>query len=149
MFTRKNNENAMTNYNPFRMMDDFERDFFGDPFGYFRGGSLAEFKTDVKDEGDSFVLEADLPGFDKKDVHLDVDGDVLTVSAERHSEHEDKDKKGKYLCCERSYGAYSRSFDVSGIKADQIKAKYENGVLTLTMPKKTATLPQSRRLEIE
>ena len=150
MFARKNNNDySMTTYNPFRMMDELERSFFGNPYGFFRDSSPLEFKTDVKDEGDSFVLEADLPGFKKEDIHLDVEGDVLTLSAERHSEHENKDKKGKYLCCERSYGSYSRSFDVSGIQADHIKAKYDNGVLTLTMPKKQSVLPESRRLEIE
>ena len=146
MFTRKND--AMTAYNPFRMMDELERSFFGEPYG-FRGAALAEFRTDVKDEGDAFVLEADLPGFDKENIHLDVEGDVLTITAERHSEHEDKDKRGKFICCERSYGSYSRAFDVSGIVADGIKAKFENGVLTLTMPKKTPALPTSKRLEIE
>ena len=107
------------------------------------------FKTDVKDEGDRYELEADLPGFDKKDIHLDINGDTLTVRAERHSEHEEKDKKGKYVRCERSYGSYSRDFDLSGVKADEIKAKYENGVLKLTMPKKTEALPESKHLEIE
>lgn len=136
-------------YNPFREMDELERSFFGNPFGFFGNDSLAEFKTDIKDEGDHYELEADLPGFDKKDIHLDVNGDVLTVSAERHSEHEEKDKKGKYVRCERSYGSYSRQFDLGGVKADEITAKYDNGVLHLTMPKKTEEIPQSRRLEIE
>ena len=107
------------------------------------------FKTDVKDEGDRYELEADLPRFDKKDIHLDINGDTLTLSAERHSEHEEKDKKGKYVRCERSYGSYSRSFDLSGVKSDAITAKYEDGVLKLDMPKKDNTLPESRRLEIE
>ena len=110
---------------------------------------LDEFKTDIKDEGDRYELEADLPGFDKKDIHLDINGDMLTVSAERHSEHEEKDKKNKYVRCELSYGSYSRSFDLSGVKADEIKAKYENGVLKLTMPKKDKSLPEARHLEIE
>ena len=61
----------------------------------------------------------------------------------------EKDKKNKYVRCERSYGSYSRSFDLSGVKADEIKAKYENGVLKLTMPKKENTLPEARHLEIE
>ena len=115
----------------------------------FFDGGMDTFKTDVKDEGDRYELEADLPGFDKKDIHLDINGDTLTVRAERHSEHEEKDKKGKYVRCERSYGSYSRDFDLSGVKADEIKAKYENGVLKLTMPKKTEELPASKHLEIE
>ena len=135
-------------YNPFREMDEWEKQFFGNPFGFFEGG-IEEFKTDIKDEGDRYELEADLPGFDKKDIHLDVNGDVLTVHAERHSEHEEKEKKGKYVRCERSYGSYSREFDLSGVQADKITAKYENGVLKLTIPKKEAEAPTSHRLEIE
>lgn len=142
---RKNN----SLYNPFRDMDEFEKQFFGSPSDFFGSGSLDEFKTDIKDEGDRYTLEADLPGFDKKDIHLDINGDTLTVSAERHSEHEEKDKKGKYVRCERSYGSYSRSFDLSGVKSDEITAKYEDGVLKLNMPKKENTLPEARRLEIE
>lgn len=142
---RKNN----SVYNPFREMDEFEKHFFGNPLGFFDAAAMEEFKTDIKDEGDHYVLEADLPGFDKKDIHVDTSGDVLTIRAERHSEHEDKDKKGKYVRCERSYGSYSRAFDLSGVKADEIKAKYENGVLKLTMPKKAALIPASRRLEIK
>lgn len=144
-YAKKNN----SLYNPFRDMDEFEKRFFSSPFGFFDNGSLDEFKTDVKDEGDRYELEADLPGFDKKDIHLDINGDTLTVSAERHSEHEERDKKGKYIRCERSYGSYSRDFDVSGINTDGIKAKYENGVLKLTCPKKVSELPEAKRLEIE
>ena len=144
-YAKKNN----SLYNPFRDMDEFEKRFFASLFGFFENGVLDEFKTDVKDEGDRYELEADLPGFDKKDIHLDVNGDTLTVSAERHSEHEEKDKKGKYVRCERSYGTYSREFDVSGVNTEGIKAKYENGVLKLTMPKKADALPETKRLEIE
>lgn len=90
-----------------------------------------------------------LPGFDKKDIKLDINGDWLTINAERHSEHEEKDKKDKYICCERSYGSYSRRFNVSGVKTDEIKAKYDNGVLKLTLPKKGEELPESHHLEIE
>ena len=141
-YSRKNN----SLYNPFREMDEFEKQFFGNPFGF---AGIDEFKTDIKDEGDHYELEADLPGFEKKDIHLDVKNDILTVSAERHSEHEEKDKKGKYVRYERSYGSYSREFDLSGVKADGIKAKYENGVLKLILPKKDEKLSEARHLEIE
>ena len=144
-YSHKNN----SLYNPFKDMDEFEKQFFGSPFGFFGSTGLDEFKTDIKDEGDHYELEADLPGFEKKDINLDVNGDVLTVRAERHSEHEEKYKKGKYVRCERSYGAYSREFDLSGVKADEITAKYENGVLKLNLPKKTENLPKSHHLEIE
>ncbi len=137
-------------YNPFREMEDLERRFFEEPFGaFFRSGDIAEFKTDITDEGDSYVLEADLPGFDKKDIHLDLSDNTLTINAERHSEHEEKGKKEKYVRVERSYGRYSRQFDVSSIDTENIKAKYDNGVLTLTLPKKQEALPEARHLEIE
>ncbi len=137
-------------YNPFKAMEDFEKRFFEDPFtGFFQNGDIAEFKTDISDQGDSYLLEADLPGFDKKDIHLDVQGNVLTINAQRHSKHEEKDKKGSYVRLERSYGQYSRQFDISGIDPKGIKAKYTDGVLRLTMPKKQPQLPESHTLEIE
>lgn len=148
--TRRNNNRHVASYNPFKEMEDFERDFFQHPFGgFFEANPLAEFKTDVTDEGDCYVLEADLPGFDKKDIQLDLNGDTLTIRAERHSKIEEKDKKDKVIRMERSYGSYSRQFDVSDIETDKIKANYSDGVLSLTMPKKAHELPSSKRLEIE
>ena len=129
-------------YNPFREMEEMERRFFEEPFGsFFTSADIAEFKTDTSDEGDHYLLE--------EDIHLEISDNTLTVSAERHSEHEQKDKKQKYIRVERSYGKYSRQFDVSAIDTDHIKAKYDNGVLRLTLPKKQEILPQARHLEIE
>lgn len=148
--TRRNNNRHLNTYNPFREMEEMEKSFFENPFGAFFGNSdLAEFKTDVTDEGDHYLLEADLPGFDKKDIQLDISGDVLTVKAERHSKFEEKDKQDKIVRVERSYGSYSRQFDVSGINTDEIKAKYENGVLELKLPKREEIKPETKRLEIE
>ena len=141
---RKNNR--VSYYNPFRDMESFEKAFFGDP--YYRN-ALAEFKTDITDEGDHFLLEADMPGFEKNDIHLDVSGDTLTIKAERLSKNKTEDKKDRYVCSERSYGSYSRSFDITGIDAAGIKAKYNNGVLSLTLPKKVEKQPESQRVEIE
>ncbi len=146
--TRRNNH-GVSAYNPFREMEEFERNFFANPFGSFFGrNDLAEFKTDVTDEGDHYLLEADLPGFEKKDIQLEVNGDTLTVEAERHSKYEEKDHD-KVVRIERSYGSYSRQFDISGVDAEKISAKYENGVLRLTLPKKEKKLPEGRKLEIE
>ena len=148
--TSRNNNQGIRTYNPFHEMEELERAFFSNPFGSFWGNtSLAEFKTDVTDEGDHYLLEADLPGFEKKDITLDIQGNTLTVHAERHSRVEEKDQKDKVIRMERSYGSYTRSFDVSGVDADQIKAKYTDGVLSLTLPKLERSLPQGRRLEIE
>lgn len=122
--------NSMSTWNPFSEMEEMERRLFNNDF--FSGRGLAEFKTDITDEGDYYELKADLPGFKKEDIQLQLDGDTLTIQAQRHSEHEEQEKKGKYVCCERSYGAYSRSFDVSGIRAEGITASYDSGVLTHT-----------------
>ena len=136
-------------YNPFREMDEFERRFFSNPFGFFGGSALSEFRTDITDAGDAYLLEADLPGFNKRDIHLDVNGDMLTVRAERRANREEKDENNRLIRSERSYGSYSREFDLSGVDADGITAKYEDGVLKLNLPKKAAALPASRTLEIE
>ncbi len=139
--------NQINVWNPFSEMEEFEKHFFDNDF--FGTHALAEFKTDITDEGDHYSLKADLPGFQKEDIHLDLDGDYLTISAERHSEHEQKDQRGKYVRCERSYGSYSRSFNVSEIDTDGIRAKYDSGVLTLTMPKKKVQVETGKRLMIE
>ena len=134
--------NSMMNYNPFRDFETMERQFFN-------SNSLAEFKTDIVDKGDHYELRADLPGFRKEDIQLDLEGDTLTIAAERHSEWEDKDKQGEFVRCERSYGSYSRSYDVSEVDAAKITAAYDNGVLTLQLPKKAETVPAAHRIEIK
>ena len=139
-FERRNNR--MSNYDPWTEM---ERAFFNDG-AWSRG--LSEFKTDIQDKGDSYLLEADLPGFKKEDIHVDLDGETMTIRAERHSEHEDQDKKGNYVRCERSYGSYARSFDISGIETENISAQYADGVLKLTMPKKNMTVG-TKQIEIQ
>lgn len=147
--TRRNDNNTMRTYNPFREMEEMERRFFGPHFDdFFRNTDLAEFKTDVTDEGDHYLLEADLPGFNKEDIHLDLADDTLTIRAERHSNVEKKEKH-QVVRVERSYGSYCRSFDLSGIEAENIKAKYADGVLQLILPKKAEVVPASRQIEIE
>ena len=128
-------------FDPFREMDELERSFFGD------GRNVSSFRTDVTDTGDAYKLEAELPGFKKDDIQIDVENDVLTISAKRSEEK--KDEKHNVVKRERFYGSFSRSFDVSGINVDGIEASYTHGVLTLTMPKKQEQLPASRRLEIK
>ena len=84
-YARKNHN--VSNFNPFHDFDELERAFFSD-------NALGEFKADIQEDGDNFVLEADLPGFKKEDIHVDVADDRLTVSAERHSNFEDNDING-------------------------------------------------------
>ena len=147
--------NRVANYDPFRELEEFERSVFG-------GSSvMGSFRTDVIDTGDSYELEAELPGFKKEDIKLDVENDILTINAEhsydsKDAENSEGDKteksdksKRSYVKRERYYGSYSRSFDVSAVEVDKIEAEYNDGVLKLTMPKKAALIPASRRLEIK
>ena len=108
---------------------------------------MTSFRTDVSDDGDSYKLEAELPGFKKEDISIDIDNECLTISAERSFDK--KDDKNNYVKRERYYGSYSRSFDVSNIDIDKIEASYTDGILTLILPKKAAEIPASRRLEIK
>lgn len=130
-------------FDPFRELDELERAFFGRD-----NSKLSQFSTDIRDNGSEFLLEADLPGVKKEDIKLDLSDNILTISAERHSEYEEKDKKGSYVRVERSYGSYQRSFDTTGIDVDKIDAEFKDGVLKLTMPKLVEQKPEPRRLEI-
>ena len=142
-YVRRNN--SLSAFDPFRELDELERAFFGEP----RRTKLAPFSTDIKDEGDHYMLEADLPGVSKEDISLDLTENVLTIKAERHSEYEKEDKKHNYVRCERSYGCYERSFDTSGIDTDGIEAEFKDGVRRLTLPKIKEAKPETRKLEIK
>ncbi len=132
--------NHVNVYDPFRAMEEFERSFFSEKIGSFH--------TDIREEGDNYLIEADLPGFKKEDIALDINGDTLTISAQRNVNAEEKDENGHYIRRERSWGRFARSFDVSEVDAENIKAVYNDGVLTLTLPKKAAVAPAARRVEI-
>ena len=132
----------------------FERTFgIFDPFADFDSGFVGDGKrftacrTDIREDDDKFVMESELPGFDKKDISIDISGSSLTLKAE-HSENMDE-KNGKYIRRERTYGSYQRSFDISGIDTEHISADYKNGILIMVLPKKKPDVPVSRRLEIQ
>ena len=135
----------LSSFDPFRELDELERAFFGNPAE--RKG--AQFSTDIRDNGNEYLLEADLPGVKKEDIQLDLTDNILTITAERHSEYEEKDKKGNYVRCERSFGSYQRSFDTTGIDVDKIDAEFKDGVLKLTMPKLVEQKPESKKLTIK
>ncbi len=135
-------------------MDDFFRRTFGSlsPLGIFRregevrGGWYPALDCYMK--GNQFIVHADLPGIDPKNVDISVFGNVLTIKGERKSEVEEK-KEG-YLVHETSYGAFERSLTLpEGVDTTKINAKYRNGVLELTMPAKAEALPKKVTIEIE
>ena len=128
-FERRNNHVAA--YDPW---DQMERAFFGD--GSW-GRGLSEFKTDIQDKGDSYLLEADLPGFKKDEITMKLENGTLTVSAAKGLDKDEEQKDKKYVRRERYAGAMSRSFYVGEhVAVEDIHPKYENGILSFTVPKK-------------
>lgn len=127
-------------YDPFKELRAWQKSFFGDE-------GAATIKTDIKDTGDTYVIDAELPGYKKEEINVDVKDDILTISAEKHTETNEEEKNG-YIRRERYYGSVSRSFNISEVEASEITAKHENGVLTLTLPKKKEQIPQSHKVEI-
>ncbi len=131
--------NYVSAYDPFKEMEEFERRFFGQ--------RTPAMRTDIRETENAYILEADLPGFTREDVHAEIKDGYLTIRAEHKSETEDKNET--YLRRERSYGSFSRTFDLDGIDADAITASFKDGVLTLELPKLTQKAEEARRLEIQ
>ena len=125
--------------------DDFERSFFND----WTSNAIAPIKTDIIEHDDEYVIEAELPGFEKKDINIDIDGDYLTIKAETKSEKEEKQCKGNYICRERRYGSFSRTFDISNINHEKISAEHNNGVLKITLPKLEEVKSKTKNIEIK
>lgn len=126
-----------------QFFDEVERSFF--PSEHPQG---VGFRTDITDGGDRYLLEAELPGFQKENIDLELKEGVLTISARREDTAEDSKEDGKYICRERQVGEFRRSFRLSGIQEDAISAAYEAGVLKLTLPKVVELQPQSRKIAI-
>ena len=96
-------------------------------------------KTDVKETDDGYQVAVDLPGFKKDEIKIKLENGTLTINAAKGLDKDEKDKEGKYVRRERYAGSMSRSFYVGdGVSQEDIKAKFENGVLTLDVPKKEA-----------
>ena len=130
--------------NIFKAFDDFEKNFFRGFDADFR-----DFKTDIIDNGDKFVLSAELPGYNKEDISIDINENLLTITAEHKEEKDEKDSKGNYIRRERSYGSYTRRFDISNVNAEQIKAEYKNGVLELDLPKLEQKPAKQMKIDIK
>ena len=108
-------------------------------------------KTDVKETDNSYEVDIDLPGFKKDEIDVQLDNGYLSISAAKGLDKEEKDKEGKYIRKERYAGSMSRSFYVGdAITEDDIKAKYESGILRLSIPKKEAKqVETTKRIAIE
>ena len=137
------------------VFDDFDRDFFhgfGRPEHVLYGKNASRMmKTDVKETDEGYEVDVDLPGFNKDEIKLELNSGYLTISTEKSLNKENKENKGKMLRQERYVGTMQRSFYVGGsITEEDIKAKYENGVLSLMIPKKEARkVPEKKQILIE
>lgn len=136
------------------LFDDSFDHFFDDMFDNFWGNNelstFAGFHTDVIDQGDHYELQAELPGFNKEDIHIDLKNDMLTISATHNEETSDEKKKQNYVRRERRYSSYSRSFHVEGLDPADIDASYNNGILEVKFPKKElAAKEEVKRIEIK
>ena len=121
------------------LMPIFGKDFFDDFFDAPRMPAPRAdlMKTDVQEHDDGYVLDLDMPGVKKEDMQVELKDGYLTVSAKTGYDNEEKDKKGRYLRRERFSGSFSRNFYVGEDVTEQdIKARFENGVLTIAVPKK-------------
>ena len=120
-------------------------DFFDDSFNMFPVwsgrnplyGKHAKnlMKTDVRETENSYEVDIDLPGFKKDEISLDLKDGYLTIQAAKGLDKDEKDKKGRYIRQERYAGACSRSFYVGDVEPDQVSAKYEDGILKISLPK--------------
>ena len=108
-------------------------------------------KTDIKEQDNGYELVIDLPGFKKDEINVQLDNGYLSISAAKGLDKEEKNKEGKYIRKERYAGAMSRSFYVGdALTQEDIKAKYESGILRLSIPKKEAKqVEATKRIAIE
>lgn len=140
---RKPFENEVVFNSPFAGLMD---NFFGNQY-QTKGHAAFVPAVNISEEGNKFSLELSAPGFVKSDFKVEVDKSVMTVSAERKTETEAKDKK--YTRKEFNYGSFKRSFSLpEGINEEAIDAKYESGVLNITLPKKEKEQSGSKTIVI-
>ncbi|HBJ24427.1 MAG TPA: Hsp20/alpha crystallin family protein [Ruminococcaceae bacterium] len=128
------------------MLATYRNNIFDDLFNtpFFTRSEQNMMKTDIKEHDGGYELTVDLPGVKKDDIKAELNDGYLTITAENNSSKDEKDEKGKYICRERYSGSYSRSFYVGdAVTEEDIKAKFENGTLTLDIPKKEA-LPEKQ-----
>lgn len=128
-------------------LDDFFRGFFVRPVDIGSQADAPSVKIDVKEQGKGYVVHAEIPGVKKEDIHIAVDGAVVSITAERREEKDVKEGE-RVLRTERYFGKVSRSFQLAQeIDEAQVSAKYSDGVLELALPKKAAA--QAKRITVQ
>ena len=122
----------------FSLFDNMFDDMFRDPF-FTSSNTTKLMKTDIQEKDDKYILDMDLPGYDKEDIKAQLKDGYLTISAQKNTSNDEKDEEGNYIRRERYCGKCSRSFYVGdSIKEEDIKASFNNGILELTFPKEVA-----------
>ncbi|MFU0800467.1 MAG: Hsp20/alpha crystallin family protein [Xylanivirga thermophila] len=129
---------------PYDLFKDFvNMDWVDDMVGSF-GSSI---RTDVRETENEYIVDAEMPGFNKEDIEVEIFDERLTVRAKRH---EDRDEEGQsYLRRERRYGEVSRSFSLQGIKNDGVTAQYDNGILRIVLPKTEEAKRKGTKIDIQ
>jgi Molecular chaperone (small heat shock protein) len=129
----------------------FEREMHNADRKLYGRNAKREMKTDVKEHENSYELDMDLPGFKKEQISLSLDNGCLTVSAAKGLDKDEKDEQGKMIRRERYSGTMQRTFYVGeGLTEEDVKARFENGVLHLEVPKAEAKkLPEKKTIMIE
>jgi len=127
-------------------MDPFADEFFRDFFGG-RRVAMDSFRVNVEKLEDKYLLSAELPGMKRENLRVEVEDGVLTITAEYREEKQEGEEKN-YLFRERREGSVSRSFNLEGIREEEITAVYEDGVLKLTLPKQVDETKEKRTIAI-
>jgi HSP20 family protein len=129
---------SLARTDPFGDIDDLFKGFFMRPV-MFEGQPQMQIKMDVKEDDSAYTVHADIPGVKKEDIHVSIEGNQVSISAETKTEKEEK-KGEKVLRSERYFGKVERSFTLAhDVDESRAQAKYTDGVLELTLPKKPAT----------
>ena len=124
----------------------FERDFWGRTNPLYGKNAKNIMKTDIRENDEGYELDIDLPGFKKDEITIDLDNGYLTISAAKGLDKDEQDKKGKYIRKERYAGAVQRSFYVGdAVTEEDVKAKFEDGILRLSIPKKDAKAVETKK----
>lgn len=124
----------------------FESDFWGKRNPLYGKNAKNMMKTDIREHDNGYEIDIDLPGFKKDEISAQLEDGYLTISATKGLDKEEEDKKGKYIRRERYAGAMQRSFYVgNALTQEDIKAKYENGILKLSIPKKDENAVETKK----
>ena len=124
----------------------FERDFWGRKNPLYGKNANKIMKTDIREHDGGYELDVDLPGFKKDEINVELENGYLTISATKGLDKDEQDKKGKYIRRERYAGAMQRSFYVGDeVTQEDIKAKFEDGILRLSIPKKDAQAVETKK----